>query len=201
MPSINASDSAGVSAGRRAPPSSTYTFQAGHPMPYAATAISLIALIFTIAAFWWLHARRGSLIAAAPRVYAFSDAVRLRLPLVFYNSGARALIVGDLRVVVEDEPLGKPLRWVTTRRTLRPTSDDGHTFATPFAVEGRTAREAIAEFEGDWAPVATDSYGLRVQAQVHPSEDWQDVVAFRWWAPPLDLMKQYIAHRNEPIGS
>lgn len=170
-------------------------------MPYAATAISLFALGFTIAAFWWLHARRGSLIATAPRVYAFSDAMRLRLPLVFYNSGARALIVDDLRVLVEEEPLRKPLRWVTTRGMLRPDANDGHTFATPFAVEGRTTHDVIVEFEGDWALVATNSYVLRVQAQVHPSEDWQDVVAFRWWAPPAELMKQYIAHRNEPIGS
>jgi len=169
-------------------------------MPYAAVAISLFALAFTIGSFWWLHARRGSLTATAPRAHAFNGRpMRLRLPLVFYNSGARALIVDDLRVLVDDEPLGKPLRWVTTRDTLRPWSNDRHTFATPFAVEGRIAREAIAEFEGDWAPVATSSHRLRVQAQVHPSEDWHDVVVFRWWAPPGELMKQYIAHRNEPV--
>jgi hypothetical protein len=170
-------------------------------MPYAATAISVLALAFTITitAFWWLHARRGSLTATAPRVYAFSDAQRLRLPLVFYNSGARAL-VDDRRVVVEDEPRPAPLRWVTTRATLRPEPNDGHAFATPFAIQGRSAREAIAEFESVWAPVATSSYRLRLQAQVHPSEDWEDLVAFRWWAPPADLMKQYLAHRNKPVG-
>jgi hypothetical protein len=169
-------------------------------MPYAASAISVLALAFTITAFWWLHARRGSLTATAPRVYAFSDAQRLRLPLVFYNSGAQALIVDDLRVVVEGEPRPAPLRWVTTRATLRPERNDGHEFATPFAIEGRSAHEAIAEFETVWAPVATSSYRLRLQAQVHPSEDWEDLVAFRWWAPPADLIKQYVAHRNEPVG-
>jgi hypothetical protein len=174
-------------------------------MPYAATAISVLALAFTITAFWWLHARRGSLTAAAPRVYAFSSAQMLRLPLVFYNTGAQALIVDDLRVVVEvededeDEPRPAPLRWVTTRATLRPERNDGHAFATPFAIQRRSAHEAIAEFETVWAPVATSSYRLRLQAQVHPSEDWEDLVAFRWWAPPADLMKQYIAHRNEPV--
>lgn len=44
-------------------------------MPYAATAISVLALVFTIAAFWWLHARRGSVTATTPRVYAFTDAM------------------------------------------------------------------------------------------------------------------------------
>lgn len=59
-------------------------------MPYAAVAISLFALAFTIGSFWWLHARRGSLTATAPRVYAFSsNAMRLRLPLVIYNSSVK----------------------------------------------------------------------------------------------------------------
>ena len=58
-------------------------------MPYAAAAISLLALAFTITAFWWLHARRGSVTATAPRVYAFSNAQRLRLPLVVYTAAPR----------------------------------------------------------------------------------------------------------------
>jgi hypothetical protein len=169
-------------------------------MPYAAALVSFLALAFAIAAFWWLHARRGSLTATTPRVYAFVDKVLLRFPLVFYNTGAWALIVGDLRLVVDGEPLCEPLRWLTTRQTLRPGSDDEHRFATSFSIEGHAAREIVAEFEGDWAPVPTTSYRVRLQAQVHPSDDWDDVVAFGWWPPPTDLMTRYIAHRNEPDG-
>lgn len=176
-------------------------FSAVSQMPYAATAVSLLALAFTIAAFWWLHARRGSLTATAPRAYAFVDKPLLRFPLVFYNTGARALIVDDLRLVVDGEPQCKPMRWMTTRTTLRPESNGDHRFATPFAVEGRRAREVIAEFEGDWEPSATTQYRLRLQAQVHPSEDWQDLVGFKWWPPPADSMKQYLAHRNERPAS
>jgi hypothetical protein len=59
-------------------------------MAYAAVGISVLALAFTVASFWWLHARRGALTATRPRAYAFLDRVRLRLPLAFFNTGAQA---------------------------------------------------------------------------------------------------------------
>jgi hypothetical protein len=49
-----------------------------------------------LASFWWLYARRGSLEVGQPGAYAFASKVRLRLPLAFYNTGARSLIVTDL---------------------------------------------------------------------------------------------------------
>ena len=40
-----------------------------------------------------------------------------------------------------------------------------------------------------------------LQAQVHPSEEWAEVVAFDWWAPPsADTMSRYLAYRNEPTA-
>jgi hypothetical protein len=162
-------------------------------MVYAALAISLLALAFTIGSFWWLHARRGSLTATRPRKYAFADRVRLRLPLAFFNTGAKALIVSDLRLVIDDEPERVPLGWITTRAKLRPESD----------VQGRGTKELIAEFGDDlgWEPAPGSRHRLRLEAQVHPSEEWDEFVAFDWWAPPsADVMKQYIAHRNEPAG-
>jgi hypothetical protein len=95
----------------------------------------LHALGFTILSFWWLHARTGSLEAAAPRAYGFASLVRLRLPLAFFNTGAKALIVSDLRLLLDDEER-EPLPWIITRRTMRAAGDD-HAYATPFAVPGR----------------------------------------------------------------
>lgn len=155
-------------------------------MAYAAVAISVLALAFTVASFWWLHAPRGALTAARPHAYAFADKVRLRLPLAFFNTGARALIVGDLRLVIGDDTGRDPLRWVTTRTQLRPEHDDGHALATPFSVQGRGTREVIVEFGDDrvWTPAPGSRHSFVLQAQVHPSEEWADVVAFDWWAPP-----------------
>jgi hypothetical protein len=99
-------------------------------MAYGALAVACLALAFTISSFWWLHARTGSLEAAAPRSYAFEDKVRLRLPFAFFNTGAKALIVTDLRLVFDD-PDRESLAWITTRSQLRADHEDGFAFATP----------------------------------------------------------------------
>jgi hypothetical protein len=166
------------------------------PMTYVALGVSGLALAFTIASFWWLHARTGSLEAAAPRSYAFADKVRLRLPFAFFNTGARALIVTDLRLLVDDR---EPLGWITTRSKLRPDSQDGFAFATPFSVPGRGTKEVIAEFGDDrgWSPEPSGRHWIQLQARVHPSESWEDIVAFEWWAPPSsDAMSRYITYAN-----
>jgi hypothetical protein len=36
------------------------------------------------------------------------------------NTGAKALIISDLRLVIEDKPERVPLGWITTRTKLRP---------------------------------------------------------------------------------
>jgi hypothetical protein len=167
-------------------------------MAYVALAVSGFALAFTISSFWWLHARTGSLEAAAPRSYAFADKVRLRLPLVFFNTGAKALIVTDLRLLVDD-PDREPLGWITTRSKLRPERQDGFAFATPFAVPGRGTKEVIAEFGVDrgWSPEPSRRHRIHLQARVHPSEVWMDIVAFDWWTPPSrETMSRYITYAS-----
>ncbi len=171
-------------------------------MAYVAVIVALRAIAFTSTSFWWLHARSGALEAARPQVYAFVDIVRLRLPLAFFNTGARALLVSDLRVVIGDQPERMPLLWITTRSVLQPGgADDRFAFATPFAVQGRNTREIIAEFGDnfDWTPAPGSRHELRLQALVHPSEAWTDVTTFEWWAPPsAELMHRYMAYRNAP---
>jgi hypothetical protein len=167
-------------------------------MAYVALLVSGLALAFTIASFWWLHARAGSLTATRPRAYAFANKVRLRLPLAFFNTGAKGLIVNDLQLVL-DERARAPLKWITTRSKLRPESDDGFAFATPFAVQGRGTKEVIVEFgdESAWSPAPGNRYRVLLQAQIHPSEQWVDIVSFDWWAPPsTEVMTRYLAHRN-----
>ena len=170
-------------------------------MAYAALIVSGLALAFTVLSFWWLYARQGSLTAAPPRTYAFTDKVRLRLPLAFFNDGGRALIVTDLQLLVEDEPSGEPLRWETTRSKLRPESDDDFRFATPFSIQARATREVIAEFGHDlgWSPSPASRHRVWLQAKIHPWNEWETVATFEWWAPPAaDAMTNYLAHRNEP---
>jgi hypothetical protein len=170
-------------------------------MAYSAAAVSVLALIFAVASFWWLNARTGTLTVARPQTYAFTNRPRLRLPLVFFNTGAKALIVNDLRLIIEGRSERPALGWITTRSLLRPEPNDDFAFATPFAVAGRGTREMVAEFGDDeaWSPAPGSRHRLRLQAQVHPSQRWRDLTALDWWAPPsAEIMKRYIAHRNEP---
>jgi hypothetical protein len=172
-------------------------------MPYVAVGVAVAALLFTVASFWWLYARRGSITATRPLAYAFvgQRKLRLRLPFAFFNDGAKALVVVDLRLVLDDEPGQPKLRWKTTRDRLRPESDDGFAFPVPFSIMGRSTREVIAEFgpEGDldWSPRAGVSHRLRLQGQIHPESEWIDLAVFDWFAPPEESRAAYIAHRNE----
>ena len=85
--------------------------------PIWTTCIPVIALAFTIGSFWWIYARRGRLKATAPKTYAsfIAHQIGVRLPIVFHNTGARAIAVTDLRLVIDDDA---ELEWENTRKTL-----------------------------------------------------------------------------------
>jgi hypothetical protein len=175
---------------------------------FAVVAVAVHALVFAVASFWWLNARKGSITATQPRAYAFGGwgaQSRLRFPFAFFNTGAKALIVADMRVVLDAEPGRPELRWLTTRDGLRPETDDSFAYATPFSIAGRGTREVVAEFEPgsslNWSAQAGISHRLRLQARIHPKDEWVDLVAFDWWPPPEKLRDNYIAHRNEPTAS
>jgi hypothetical protein len=166
-------------------------------MVVAAFVISILAFLFALGSFWWLNARRGSVTAVVPQSYAFVEGFRLRLPLALFNNGAVPLLIADLRVDIAD--IGC-FPWQTTRSKLRPGPDDDHCFAKPFSIHGRDTEELIAEFgeNSDWLPEPGTMHRLRLEAKVHPSESWCELVAFPWWAPPTTAaMSRYIAHRNE----
>jgi hypothetical protein len=168
-------------------------------MPVIALVVSVLAFAFTIASFWWLNARRGSVAGAVPPVYAFVKGFRLRFPVAVFNDGAVALLITDLRIVVSD---AGTFPWQTTRTKLKPASDDGHEFATPFSVKGRDTTQIIAEFGGDfdWRPEPGATHQIRLEGMVHSENAWTEFVTFTWWAPHADrLMNNYIVHRNEPL--
>jgi hypothetical protein len=127
--------------------------------------------------------------------------VRLRLPFAVYNTGAKALIVADMRLVIEDEG-GRVFKWITTRSVLRPESDDGFAYATPFAVVGRGTKEVVAEFGDEaegWSPSPGGMYRLRLESVIHPKPTWVAITTFDWWAPPTGARTDVnLTYRNEP---
>ncbi len=159
--------------------------------------LSVGALVFTVASFWWIYLRRGPLKVTTPDTYASAvteSQLRLRFPLVIFNTGAATVVVENLRLVVE----GQELEWITLRRSLRPTSKDVLDFAAPFTIEGRKARELFAEFgeaAPSWRPDLGCSYPMRIERKV--GAQWKPLLEFDWWAPQNDL-EAYTAHRNTP---
>lgn len=164
--------------------------------------VAVLALLFTVASFWWLYARRGSLEVGQPGAYAFASKVRLRLPLAFYKTGARSLIVTDLQVLLVDDPAQPPLRWIATVSQLRPESSNERGFATPFAVAGRATREIVPELghEQGWSPSTGARHRMRLMATLHDrGNEWCTLAEFDWWAPPPGAeMDRYITYRNAP---
>ena len=90
--------------------------------------VSVAALIFTVASFWWLQARRGKLIMSS--IPAFSGYVAtdrrlgVRLPIWLYNTGARTRLVDELRLVFpswdDGQAQGQPFMAMTQPRSNRP---------------------------------------------------------------------------------
>jgi hypothetical protein len=164
----------------------------------AALVVAILALVFTVSSFWWMNAHRGALQVGRPGAYALVGAVRLRLPLALYNTGATALIVTDIRLVaVAELTAGAPYLWLATLSQLQPKEIEERDFQTPLAVPARGTREVVAEFEGPWCPLPGSERWMRLEAKLHPSGDWRSVGEFDWWAPPPGCdLRRYITYRN-----
>jgi len=157
-----------------------------------------------VASFWWVNARRGRLVAAAPDAYALanpSHVLLLRFPLAIYNTGARAFIVGNLRCRFLDADLpDQP--WRTTRKTLRSEPDDVDDFPTPFPVDGRQAVPKVIEFGSERVKLTPRAYRLVIEVDdtlagnVGPT--WRELVKFDLHVHDNALAGNYIAHRNSP---
>jgi len=78
--------------------------QIGISLETAALVISGLALLFSVASFYWMNWRRGRILVGPPKSFAAvgsQDAkLIIRLPLVFFNSGAIPIVVQDLQLLI-----------------------------------------------------------------------------------------------------
>lgn len=173
-----------------------------------------MALLFTAATFWWLNARLGVLKSWEPQTYAMSlsrDYVRVRLPLILYNTGASSIVVLDMRMRFPDEPQALwPLRWSGTSEELMPRSVDDVAAPTGFAVAGRTAEKTVASFSvpspgfipevRDYQVVVEAVLGQRkLWRRVLKRDDrWQPFVRFTLRLGPMRYSGSYVGYSNAP---
>lgn len=162
--------------------------------------IAALALLFTIASFWWLNARPGRLIGSVPTTFAMilrRDNSRFRMPVVIYNTGAKTMVVESLRLALLRSE-NRPLEWISTRDRVRPTEGEKVDFSAPFAVDGRRAVQVFAEFgetPTSWNPEPGSTHRLAIQARVLGARNWRKVVEFPLQVPDGNL-DVYITHRN-----
>lgn len=169
-------------------------------MPYAALAISIMALLFTVTSFWWLHARPGKLRAYEPTTWAAyvrQDRSALRLPLLLHNTGATAVVVTGLRLRFAEG--GEVMTWEWTRTRVQPRSDDVHDATAPFSIAGGDTHELVAEFVGCYPGVVPEQRGYPVMIEAHSSrsDDWQRVLSFELQLGNLVHPSNYIVYTNQ----
>jgi hypothetical protein len=147
-------------------------------MQAASLTISVLALLFTVASFWWLWARRGPVVSFPVTAYAAAyanEAFRIRVPVVLANRGAAMRVVVDARLRLEGQHGLSILKWGLTRKTLQPGSDDVEDFPAPQTILGRSAMRIHMEFRGDLIehlPEPVD-YKFTIELLLDDSAVWQ----------------------------
>jgi hypothetical protein len=162
--------------------------------------------MFTIGSFWWLNARQGRLRSFEPQsfaAYVSPDKIRLRLPLVLYNTGAKPIVVQDLRLTFPEESGWTfPLPWCATRSQIKPAPDDGHAFPAVFSIAGRTAEQLFIEFGVSFSnitPLARD-YQVRIEGKVGHRRKWRQLITFTLRGAHITDPGNYITYSNSPSG-
>lgn len=127
-----------------------------------ALVMSVLALAFSIASFWWIQARHGRLISFAPQ--SFAGALRtkpvLNVPLVLHNTGAVPLIVRNFRLRLDSPSSTGPnsafpmnMSWSARQGQLEPAGElrgvahGTRSMPAPFPVGPRSAESTFIEFQ------------------------------------------------------
>jgi hypothetical protein len=173
-------------------------------MALASFIISSSALLFTVASFWWLQARRGRLTCFPVQTfsgYLKRDGAALRISLSIFNSGAVPLVVTDLRLRLLP-PAGDEVRmhFRTLRRSVRTDSDDVEDFAHAYSVRGRSVDTRMVEFAMNATPALLLSghpVVAAVEAQIGHREEWAELGRFPMHVETMAHPGNYITYSNQ----
>jgi hypothetical protein len=162
--------------------------------------IACLALAFTIGSFWWLNARQGQLTSFEPHSFAAiaKGQSKVRLPLVLYNTGAKPIVVQDMRLRFLGAQ-SNVLPWSTTRSQLMPAPDDRTDLPAAFSIPGRTAQQRFIEFGGPFAGgVPASDCRAQIDVKLGHRSGWHHLISFTFWATRIEHPNMYIAYHNSP---
>ncbi|MFD5010121.1 hypothetical protein [Streptomyces chartreusis] len=170
---------------------------------FPATAfVAGLALVFTVGSFYWLNARQGRLRSYEPHSFAAragQDDLRLLLPLVLYNTGAKPIVVQNLWLRFPDESAALlPLPWTALRARINPGKDDGFALPAAFAVEGRSAERVFVEFGGPFPGFNPDwDCTVSIEVKLGHRKGATPLLSFTLRASRI-TQPGYIAYSNAP---
>jgi hypothetical protein len=155
-------------------------------MSSVAVLIAAMALVFSVASFWWLNARRGKLIVTPPHAFVIagdgSTVLVLRFPLVVYNTGAKATVVRDIQCrFSSDTGQVLPLPWRGTYSLLPGGPESIREYPTAFAIPPRDAVPLNVEVGGPFPGLAVEpgkTYSVRIEILPTHRNVWRPVVTF-----------------------
>ncbi|MDO5661484.1 MAG: hypothetical protein Q4G40_02205 [Brachybacterium sp.] len=165
--------------------------------------VSVSALIFTVASFWWLQARRGELTLSGIPAFSGYISIRrrigIRIPILLYNTGALTRLVDELRLVFPSWDPGQA-EWQTFHPTLKPQSGDNDTedFAGPYPIDGRRAAMRFVQFTypfGSTLPEPRETL-CRVEARLDGSSTWTEVGSFTLHLSHMASPDRFLTYRN-----
>ncbi len=187
--------------GRPSVLAATNTNSAGALPP--AVVVAMCALLFTIASFWWLNARQGALKSYSPHSFA-AVATRsktlIRIPLVFYNTGPKPIVVQNLRLTFKGGAGDSiTLPWRTTRDRIRPEKDDDPRLPSVFVVAGRSAVQIFVEFGVEFPHFIPEhrKYDAMIECKLGHKRRWGQLLAFPLQIGNVTSPATYIAYSNE----
>ena len=172
-------------------------------MDIAAFVAAVLALLFTVGSFWWLHARVGRLRAFEPRTFSAhvsADQTRIILPVMLANTGPVPIVVLAMRLRFVDATSENPMDWDWTRATVDPNRGDLVDGAALFSVTGRSTYALNAEFVGDFPGLIPEprGYAVTLEALTSKADQWLRLITWTFQAGNLRHPGKYIMYTNDP---
>lgn len=174
-----------------------------------ALVIALTALAFTVLSFWWIHVRKGRLRLSSVPVFAGTwtqqhgkPEIMLRLPLVLYNSGARACVVEEMRLFTPGWRGEAFFKWERFAETMDPSkgTDRAEDFPTPYAVDPRRTASRYVDFTysipGELPEARPTAFVLQVR--LDGRDRWEELGTTTLHLGHMSQPGSFLVYRNTP---